>query len=59
LALAVPAADLLKEPNPFYRGNGFAVMAAGVALLLWPLAAWKWPWAAGLASERRAQKSST
>ena len=22
LALAVPAADLLKEPNPFYRGNG-------------------------------------
>ena len=42
LLLATPAADLLREPNPFYRANGWGVAGAGAALLLWPLAMWKW-----------------
>jgi hypothetical protein len=31
---------LLDQPAPFYRTNGYAVIVALVALLIWPLAAW-------------------
>jgi hypothetical protein len=33
--------ELLSQPNAFYRGNGLTVAAAILALLLWPLWAWR------------------
>jgi hypothetical protein len=41
LTLIEQAADLLGQPDHFYRLNGYAVVAAMLALLLWPLAAWR------------------
>ena len=35
------AAALLAQPNPFYRTNGYAVLAALVLLFAWPLVAWR------------------
>jgi hypothetical protein len=35
------AAELLTQPNSFYRGNGYAVLLALCLLFLWPLAAWR------------------
>ncbi len=40
-ALAVDAADLLGQPDHFYRLNGYAVVLALVMLLAWPLLAWR------------------
>jgi hypothetical protein len=37
LLLAGPAMDLLRQPNSFFRANGWALAASGVLLLLWPL----------------------
>jgi len=43
LALMVSSSvDLLRQPNAFFRANGWAVLAVGVALLLWPLGTWQW-----------------
>jgi hypothetical protein len=42
LSLAPAAAELLRQPDPFFRANGWAVIALLGALLLWPLAAWQW-----------------
>ncbi len=42
LSLVPAAAELLRQPNSFYRANGWAVIAMLAALLLWPVAAWQW-----------------
>ena len=41
LALAPEAADLLRQPNSFFHANGWLVVAATVALFLWPLVEWR------------------
>ena len=35
------AAELLAQPNAFYRTNGYAVLLALALLFAWPLAAWR------------------
>jgi membrane protease YdiL (CAAX protease family) len=35
------AAELLAQPDPFYRANGYAVLLILVLLYAWPLAAWR------------------
>jgi hypothetical protein len=35
------AAELLAQPNSFYRTNGYAVLLMLVLLFAWPLAAWR------------------
>ena len=35
------AAELLAQPNAFYRSNGYAVLIALVLLYAWPLATWR------------------
>jgi membrane protease YdiL (CAAX protease family) len=35
------AAELLAQPNSFYRANGYAVLLALCLLFAWPLAAWR------------------
>jgi hypothetical protein len=35
------AAELLAQPDPFYRANGYAVLLMLVLLYAWPLAAWR------------------
>ena len=37
VALASPAAELLRQPNPYFRANGYAVIVAALAMLAWPL----------------------
>ena len=41
LVLANRAAGLLQQPNFYFRANGGVLLAAGLALLLWPLLAWR------------------
>jgi hypothetical protein len=42
LLLLVPAAaDLLRQPNSYFRANGAVLIAASVALTLWPLWIWR------------------
>jgi len=41
LALAKGGGELLQQPNPFFRANGYAVAAFGVLLLAWPVVAWR------------------
>ena len=41
MALVSEAAELLSQPDGFYRLNGYAVIAALVILLAWPLIAWR------------------
>jgi membrane protease YdiL (CAAX protease family) len=41
LALASAADELLRQPNPFFRANGWGVVAAAALLLLWPAILWK------------------
>ncbi len=40
MVLSSEAMQLLRQPNPFFRANGYAVVVALVALLAWPLAGW-------------------
>ena len=40
-SLASGAAELLGQPDRFYRLNGYAVVAALVLLLAWPLMNWR------------------
>jgi membrane protease YdiL (CAAX protease family) len=35
------AAEFLAQPNAFYRTQGYVVLAAILALLVWPLAVWR------------------
>jgi hypothetical protein len=37
VSTAVPAAELLRQPSPYFRANGIAVCAAALALVTWPL----------------------
>ena len=39
-AIASGAAELLRQPEGFYRANGYGLVAALIALLLWPLVSW-------------------
>ena len=39
--LAVEAAELLQQPNAFFRANGYALAVAMAALLAWPLVSWQ------------------
>jgi hypothetical protein len=41
ISLASGAAELLGQPDRFYRLNGYAVVAALVLLLAWPLMNWR------------------
>jgi membrane protease YdiL (CAAX protease family) len=38
--LAGAAVQLLRQPNPFLRANGYVAVLAGVLFLAWPLANW-------------------
>jgi membrane protease YdiL (CAAX protease family) len=40
LSLVAGAGELLRQPDGFYRTNGYGVVAALVLVLLWPLAGW-------------------
>jgi hypothetical protein len=40
LTLVEQGAELLGQPDSFYRLNGYGVVAVMLALLLWPLTAW-------------------
>jgi hypothetical protein len=39
-SLVSGAAELLGQPDSFYRANGYAVLLALVLLFAWPLASW-------------------
>jgi membrane protease YdiL (CAAX protease family) len=41
ISLVSGAAELLAQPDAFYRANGYAVLAALALLFAWPLAAWQ------------------
>lgn len=41
LALLGGAGELLRQPDYFYRANGYGVLAALVVLFAWPLIAWR------------------
>jgi hypothetical protein len=41
IALASGAAELLGQPDRFYRLNGYGVVTALILLLAWPLAMWR------------------
>jgi membrane protease YdiL (CAAX protease family) len=40
-ALLGGALELLKQPNDFYRANGFGLVLCVLVLLAWPLVAWR------------------
>jgi hypothetical protein len=40
-SLVSGAAELLGQPDSFYRANGYVVLLALVSLFAWPLAAWR------------------
>jgi hypothetical protein len=41
LVLANAAAELLRQPNSYFHANGAVLLAAALALLLWPFLAWR------------------
>jgi membrane protease YdiL (CAAX protease family) len=41
LALVPSAIELLEQPNPYLRANGYAVIAFALAILAWPLMRWQ------------------
>jgi len=49
-SLFAGAAELLAQPDGFYRANGYAVLIALVLLYAWPFAAWRLP-PAGVGTE--------
>ena len=48
LTLVEQATEFVGQPNAFYRLNGYAIVAAMLALVLWPLTMWR----VSLAQER-------
>jgi membrane protease YdiL (CAAX protease family) len=41
LALVPAAIELLQQPNPYFRANGYAVVVLMLAILAWPLIEWR------------------
>jgi len=41
VSLSGGAAELLAQPHPFYRMNGYAVLVALILLFAWPVVAWR------------------
>ncbi len=41
LSLAPSATELLEQPNPYLRGNGYAIVAIALVILAWPLLRWQ------------------
>jgi hypothetical protein len=41
LTLLAAAAQLLEQPDAFYRANGYAVILMMLLLLAWPLSVWR------------------
>jgi membrane protease YdiL (CAAX protease family) len=41
IALFPAAIELLEQPNPYLRANGYAVLAFALAILAWPLTRWQ------------------
>ena len=41
LSLVMGAGQLLRQPNSFYRLNGYAVVVALLLFLAWPFLAWR------------------
>jgi hypothetical protein len=41
IKLSGAAVQLLRQPNEFFRANGFVVLVALLVLLAWPLVAWR------------------
>jgi hypothetical protein len=39
--LVLSAAELLQQPNTFFRANGWVAAGAAIVLLAWPLVAWQ------------------
>jgi hypothetical protein len=42
VSLASSAVELLRQPNSFFRVNGWVVVVTAAVLLLWPLVKWHW-----------------
>jgi Type II CAAX prenyl endopeptidase Rce1-like len=47
IVLAREGAELLAQPNNYYRTNGYAVLLMAILLLAWPFAAWRMRTASG------------
>jgi membrane protease YdiL (CAAX protease family) len=41
LTLVPSALELIEQPNPYLRGNGYAIVAIALAILVWPLLRWR------------------
>jgi membrane protease YdiL (CAAX protease family) len=41
ITLVSAAVELLKQPNAYLRGNGYAALAIALAILAWPLLRWQ------------------
>lgn len=41
ITLVPDVAELLRQPNPYFHANGYAVLACALAILAWPLVLWK------------------
>jgi hypothetical protein len=41
LVMAPGAFELIEQPNPYLRANGYAVLVFALAILAWPLARWR------------------
>jgi membrane protease YdiL (CAAX protease family) len=41
IALVPAAIELLEQPNPYLRTNGYAILAITLAILAWPLMRWQ------------------
>jgi hypothetical protein len=51
LTLLAAAAQLLGQPDVFYRTNGYAVVLLMILLLAWPLAVWRMRASGGLGTD--------
>jgi hypothetical protein len=58
LLLASDAAHLLRQPNTYFRANGAVLIAAALALLLWPFVSWRRLAAKGAAAVAPADPSA-
>ncbi len=41
IVLVPSAIELLRQPNPYFHANGYAVVAMALAILAWPLLKWQ------------------